>query len=158
MHVLIAFVSGVIFAGGLVIGGMTQPAKVVGFLDVFGQWDPSLAFVMGGALLVNLLAYKFIVPSRPKPLVEESFHIPTRSDIDWRLVTGGVFFGAGWGIAGFCPGPALTALGSGKTEVMIFVASMAGGMYLYRLVDDIVFGEVGDTTEAGPPERVTIDA
>ena len=158
MHVLIAFVSGIIFAGGLVIGGMTQPAKVVGFLDVFGQWDPSLAFVMGGALLVNLLAYMFVVPSRSEPLVEESFHIPTRSDIDWRLIVGGAFFGAGWGIAGFCPGPALTALGSGKTDVMIFVASMAGGMYLYRLVDDIVFGEVADTSEGAPPERVTIDA
>ncbi len=158
MRVLIAFVSGAIFAGGLVVGGMTQPSKVVGFLDIFGQWDPSLAFVMGSALLVNVLAYKFIVPSRPKPLVEESFHIPTRSDLDWRLISGGVFFGAGWGIAGFCPGPALTALGSGKTEVFIFVASMAGGMYLYRFVDDFVFSEVGNSSEGAPPERVKIDA
>ena len=148
MKLLVAFVSGVIFAVGLVVGGMTQPAKIVNFLDFFGNWDPSLAFVMGGALLVNLVAYRWVKASRDKPVIEKQFFIPTRRDLNWQLVAGGALFGVGWGVGGYCPGAALTAVGSLSTPVIAVVGGMVGGVFLYKAFDNYVMqpssGSQGD--------------
>lgn len=148
MRTFVAYIAGVVFAVGLAVGGMTQPEKVVSFLDIFGTWDPSLAFVMGGALLVNLLVYKLLVPRLSSPVVEPKFHIPTRSDIDWQLVTGGAIFGAGWGLGGFCPGPGITAAVTGKIEVLAFVAAMAGGVYLYKAFERFVLQRGGSKDDS----------
>lgn len=142
--IMAAFIAGALFATGLVISGMTQPAKVIGFLNVggladaarFGPWDPSLAFVMGGALLVTLLAFAITPPSRHhpdrKPWFAEAFQLPTRRDIDFKLVLGAALFGAGWGLAGYCPGPALASLLTGGMDIVLFAAAMAVGMWLAR--------------------------
>lgn len=122
--------SGILFGVGLVLSGMTQPSKVVGFLDFFGHWDPSLAFVMGGAVLVNVVLFRMIF-KRQRPLFAEKFHLPTRDDIDGRLVTGGALFGIGWGMAGYCPGPAITSMVSLQAPAFIFVIAMAAGMFLF---------------------------
>lgn len=125
-----SFLSGVVFAVGLGISGMTRPIKVIGFLDFFGNWDPSLGCVMIGAigvyLVANLWRRKMAVP-----LFTAKFSIPARSDLDGRLILGAAIFGAGWGMAGFCPGPAIVSLASGASSVAIFVAAMVLGMYLY---------------------------
>ena len=131
---LAAFVAGLIFAVGLAISGMTQPGKVAAFLDIFGNWDPSLAFVMMGAIAVHAVLYRMI-RQRSTPLFAATFAIPTRSDLDPRLIGGAALFGIGWGMGGFCPGPAVTSLASGHPAVIIFVAAMLAGMLLYRLVD-----------------------
>jgi uncharacterized membrane protein YedE/YeeE len=131
-----AFVSGFIFAIGLGLGGMTQPAKVTAFLDFAGNWDPSLAFVMGGAILVYAPLYR-LIRRRPTPLFASTFSVPTRTDIDPRLPGGAALFGVGWGLGGFCPGPAVTSLASGHLSVVTFVASMLAGMYLFKLVDNL---------------------
>jgi uncharacterized membrane protein YedE/YeeE len=137
-----ALAAGLIFALGLVLSGMTQPAKVMGFLNVMGlqngiswqaepgYWDPSLALVMGGALAVTLIAFAF-TPSAPaaKPWFDEVFHLPTRRDVDAKLVVGGVMFGVGWGLAGYCPGPALASLLIGGVDVLAFCAAMLAGMW-----------------------------
>jgi uncharacterized membrane protein YedE/YeeE len=129
-----AFISGLIFALGLGISGMTQPAKVTAFLDITGNWDPSLAFVMGGAILVHAVLSR-LIQRRTTPLFASTFAVPTRTDIDMRLVGGAVLFGIGWGLGGFCPGPAVTSLASGNTAVVIFVIAMLAGMYLFKLVE-----------------------
>lgn len=133
---VVVFLSGTLFAIGLGISGMTLPQKVIGFLDFAGVWDPSLAFVMVGSAGVYLLFYRWIV-RLSHPLFDTSFHIPTRTDIDQRLVTGAAMFGIGWGLVGLCPGPALTAVVSGYTKPLIFFVSMIAGMYAYRTVDQI---------------------
>ncbi|MCA9637186.1 MAG: YeeE/YedE family protein [Myxococcales bacterium] len=130
-HRSIAFITGLIFAVGLGISGMTQPTKVIGFLDVTGAWDPSLVMVMGGAVVVYFLVFNVIVRRRDKPIVGERFGIPSRRDIDPRLLGGAVLFGAGWGLGGFCPGPALTSAATGMSSVLIFVAAMLAGMGLH---------------------------
>ena len=130
---LTSFVSGVVFALGLGIGGMTQPAKVVGFLDFAGNWDPSLAFVMIGAIAVHALFYRMF-RNLSSPLLSPALTLPTRTDIDLRLVGGAVIFGLGWGLAGFCPGPALTSLASGNTSPVIFSVAMIVGMLLYEFI------------------------
>lgn len=124
------FVSGIVFALGLGISGMTRPIKVIGFLDFFGSWDPSLAFVMIGAIGVYFLAYRWSLKLK-SPVLAAKFSLPTRSDLDWRLVTGAAIFGAGWGLGGFCPGPAIVSLASGALPVMAFVAAMVLGIYLH---------------------------
>ena len=129
-----AFVSGFIFAIGLGIGGMTQPAKVTAFLDISGNWDPSLAFVMGGAILVYAPLYR-LIRRRQTPLFASAFSVPTRADIDPLLISGAALFGVGWGLGGFCPGPAVVSLASGHIAVITFVAAMLAGMYLFKLVD-----------------------
>lgn len=134
-HHLTAFAAGLLFAVGLVVSGMTQPAKVIGFLDVTGAWDPSLAFVMGGALAVYAVAFRLIT-KRPVPLLGGRFQIPSRTDITPRLLVGASLFGIGWAIAGFCPGPALVAFGSGMSEAFIFLPGMVAGMVLFRLWDE----------------------
>ena len=131
---LVVFLAGALFAVGLGISGMTLPQKVIGFLDVAGEWDPSLAFVMAGSASVYMLFYRKI-RQLSHPVFGTQFHVPSRSDIDQRLVTGAVLFGIGWGLVGLCPGPALTALVSGYGKALIFFVSMAAGMYAYRTLD-----------------------
>jgi uncharacterized protein len=131
-----AFVSGLVFAAGLVLGGMTDPKKVQGFLDVggiaSGRWDASLAFVMGGALLVSYFAFRGAT-GRRAPWFASTFKLPMRGDIDAPLIVGAVLFGAGWGIAGYCPGPALASVLTGGKDMLIFVAAMLGGMIAAKL-------------------------
>ncbi|WP_229008050.1 DUF6691 family protein [Methylophilus sp. Leaf408] len=129
---LIALIAGLVFGLGLIIGGMTNPAKVLGFLDVAGDWDPSLAFVMIGAIAVGFFAFR---DAKQRKWSELGFSIdlPERTNIDQPLVIGAVLFGIGWGLAGFCPGPAVAALLIGGSQVWIFVASMLAGMGLYTL-------------------------
>lgn len=132
--VLAAFACGLVFAAGLVLGGMTQPSKVVGFLDFTGAWDPSLALVMGGALGTHALLRRLVL-ARGRPLLAPSFSLPSRSDIDPRLVAGAAVFGVGWGLGGFCPGPALVALGGGAPSAFVVVPAMLAGMLVHdRLV------------------------
>jgi uncharacterized membrane protein YedE/YeeE len=128
-----AFFAGLIFGLGLVISQMVNPAKVLGFLDLFGNWDPSLAFVMGGAVVMSAIGLR-IARLRGAPLLGLKLDIPTRRDIDVRLVGGSVLFGVGWGLVGLCPGPALTSLPLGQWQVAIFVAAMVVGMILFRLL------------------------
>jgi uncharacterized protein len=148
---LAVFVAGALFAVGLAVGGMTQPAKVVGFLDLFGHWDPSLAFVMGGAILAYMPLHH-VVTRRRTPLFASRFLVPTRSDLDWRLLGGSAVFGVGWGLGGFCPGPGLTAVGSLMPEALVFSASMAVGFVLHRLFDGAL------TRRASPSSPQTSDA
>lgn len=128
-----ALVCGLLFALGLGISGMTQPAKVVGFLDFFGKWDPSLAFVMMGAIAVYAIGYRLVV-KRPRPLAHEAFHIPPMKAIDRRLIAGSIVFGVGWGLAGFCPGPAIVSMASLQVEPLVFTVAMTAGMLLFRRV------------------------
>lgn len=130
------FGSGLLFALGLGISGMTQPAKVVGFLDITGDWKPELMFVMGGAIAVHLIAYR-LVPRMSRPLFEPRFGIPTRRDVDLRLVGGAVLFGAGWGLGGFCPGPGIVSLVSGQWQALVFVAAMLVGMLGFHTFEKV---------------------
>ncbi len=124
------FLSGLVFGLGLILAGMTDPLKVKGFLDLAGAWDPSLALVMGGAIALGVLVFARAA-RRQQSWSGTAMEIPTNRRIDTRLVVGGLLFGAGWGIAGFCPGPALVALGSGMAEAGIFVAAMLAGMLVH---------------------------
>jgi uncharacterized protein len=127
------FLAGLVFGIGLCLSGMTDPRKVLGFLDLGGAWDPSLAFVMGGAVAVAFVAFR-IAARRRKSLSGEPFHLPTAKTIDARLVGGSVIFGVGWGLVGLCPGPAITDIGFLDLRAALFVASMILGVGLYRLV------------------------
>lgn len=131
-NTVVALVAGFVFGVGLVLAGMTQPAKVIAFLDVLGGWDPSLAFVMMGAIGVHFVAYRF-VPRMPKPVYGERWLLPTRRDIDARLIVGAVLFGAGWGLGGYCPGPALTSVVAGASSTLIFTGAMLAGMWTHSL-------------------------
>lgn len=133
-RLVVALVSGVLFAGGLALSGMTRPSKVIGFLDLGGRWDPSLALVMAGAIAVYATVFR---ASRPmtKPLLAEVFARPAAARIDRRLLLGSAIFGIGWGLAGYCPGPALASLGAGMAQAVYFVLAMMAGMWLARLVD-----------------------
>ena len=129
---LASFVAGLIFAAGLVLGGMTQPLKVIAFLDfTSGAWDPSLALVMGGALLVYCLGFR-LATSRPRPVLAESFFVPAANNMPPRLFVGAAIFGIGWAIAGFCPGPAIVSVGAGMREALYFLPAMVLGMLLFR--------------------------
>jgi uncharacterized membrane protein YedE/YeeE len=125
-----SFIAGIIFALGLGLSGMTRPIKVIGFLDFFGNWDPSLACVMIAAIGVFFVAYR-ISQKMSSPMLAEKFTLPRRTDLDGRLILGAAIFGAGWGLGGFCPGPAITSLASGAMPVVIFVVTMAIGIYLH---------------------------
>ena len=131
---LSSFLVGLIFGIGLILAGMTNPAKVIGFLDITGTWDPSLAFVMGGAILVAIVAFRF-AKKRTINFLGGAMRMPTSDMIDKRLVIGSLLFGAGWGMAGFCPGPALTSIGTGNPKAVIFVIAMIVGMAIFELVD-----------------------
>jgi len=133
-QLLIPLVSGTIFGAGLTIGGMTDPTRVRGFLDLFGAWDPTLAFVMGGAVLVMALAW--VVQSKMRsPAFADAFSLPDRNDLTPRLVGGSALFGIGWGIAGLCPGPGFAALAIAPVSAAIFVAAMLAGMLVVRLLE-----------------------
>ncbi|MBW3096620.1 YeeE/YedE family protein [Pseudohoeflea coraliihabitans] len=133
MSFLVNLGLGLLFGFGLLISGMANPAKVLNFLDLFGTWDPSLAFVMGGAVLVGAIGYRYVL-RRDEPIRGQSFHLPTRRDIDARVLIGPAIFGVGWGLGGFCPGPALTALSFGAIGTLTFVPAMIAGMAVARLV------------------------
>lgn len=128
-----AFGAGALFGVGLAISGMTKPSKVVGFLDLFGAWDASLAFVMMGAIAVHLVAHRLIA-RRASPLFDTRFHLPTRKDIDVRLVLGAAIFGVGWALGGFCPGPGLVSAASGATAALVFVGGMTIGMKMEHAI------------------------
>ena len=139
---LLPFLSGVTFALGLGISGMTRPAKVIGFLDFLGAWDASLAFVMLGAVAVYFVAYR-LSQSMRAPVLAPEFSIPKRTDLDSRLFVGAALFGAGWGVGGFCPGPAITSLASGAPPVTVVVAAMAAGIYVHGWLEKRVVSKSG---------------
>ncbi len=128
------FLVGLLFGIGLIISGMINPAKVIGFLDLFGTWDPSLAFVMGGGIIIGLFGFAF-AKKRTSNFLGGALHLPTSSQIDKRLVIGSLLFGAGWGLAGFCPGPALVTMAAGVPKAMAFVGFMLIGMWLFEMAE-----------------------
>jgi uncharacterized protein len=132
--ILVPLASGTIFGAGLTVGGMTDPARVRGFLDLFGEWDPTLAFVMGGAVLVMALAW-IVQRSMLRPVFAEGFSLPDRNDLTPRLIGGSALFGVGWGIAGLCPGPGFAALAIEPVSAAIFVVALVAGMVLVRLFE-----------------------
>jgi uncharacterized membrane protein YedE/YeeE len=134
MHRLSEFIVGLMFGLGLLLSGMTNPGKVLGFLDLFGQWDPSLAFVMGGAILVGFFAFA-LAKTRTTNFLGGALSLPKSNLIDKRLVIGSLLFGAGWGLAGFCPGPALVSMAAGQTQALIFVIAMVVGMIGFQLIE-----------------------
>jgi uncharacterized protein len=134
MKTVTALIAGLVFGLGLILSGMADPAKVLGFLDLAGRWDPSLAFVMTGAIAVGALAFG-LAARRDTTLLGEPMRLPPTRPIDMRLVTGSVLFGVGWGLAGFCPGPALVALGMGQGKALVFVAAMLAGMGLFEALE-----------------------
>lgn len=129
-----ALLAGLLFGLGLTFSGMTDPSKVLGFLDLAGRWDPSLAFVMGGALLVGALAFPFAL-KRPKSVLGNAISLPTSTKIDRRLIIGGLTFGVGWGLAGFCPGPVLASLAYGGTKPAMFGVAMLVGMAVFEVLE-----------------------
>lgn len=127
------FFVGLVFGLGLMLSGMTDPSKVIGFLDLFGNWDPSLVLVMGGAIAVGFFAFT-VAKKRTTNFLGGALHLPKSTQIDKRLIWGNVMFGAGWGLAGFCPGPALVSMAAGQDKALVFVLSMVFGMIVYELI------------------------
>ena len=134
MNRLFEFIIGLVFGWGLLISGMTDPAKVIGFLDLAGAWDPSLAFVMGGAILVGLFGFA-AAKKRTHALLGSAMQLPSSRDIDRPLVLGSLAFGAGWGLAGFCPGPGIVSMGAGESKAALFVLAMIAGMLIFKLLN-----------------------
>jgi uncharacterized membrane protein YedE/YeeE len=130
---IVSFICGVVFALGLVISGMTQPAKIVGFLDLFGHWDYTLVFVMASAVGVYYISFQLITKRRI-PLFAPQFLIPTRTDLDFRSITGGILFGIGWGISGLCPGPVLATLGTGTISIFVLLVCMLFGLFISSFI------------------------
>ena len=140
---ILSIICGIIFSIGLGISGMTQPQKVIGFLDIFGEWNPSLAFVMGGAVLSYLALQLLIQRNFSIPVLGGSFQIPSRNNLDRSLIIGALLFGSGWGLGGYCPGPAITALGSGSFNSLLFVVAMGIGMFVAdRVISPMLAYEV----------------
>ncbi|MDQ3318015.1 MAG: YeeE/YedE family protein [Actinomycetota bacterium] len=137
LRMMVALISGALFGLGLAVSGMANPQKVIGFLDVTGDWDPTLALVMGGALLIAAPAFRVIF-GRRRPVLAEDFDLPANKGVDARLVGGSALFGVGWGLAGFCPGPAVVALvpalAAGIVPVFVFVAAMVAGMAIHERI------------------------
>lgn len=148
----IALVSGLLFGAGLVVSGMTQPTKVIGFLDLFGAWDASLMLVMAGAIGVHFFAYRFIA-KKSSPLFAAKFSVPSRRDIDAKLVVGALLFGAGWGLGGFCPGPGIVASASGATSVLVFVAALLAGTYATAKLEALAARRRPATASIAQPSR-----
>lgn len=132
MSTIFSFVSGLVFSIGLVISGMINPKKVIGFLDIFGQWDYSLAFVMGGAVVFNLVSFK-LLKKKSSPLFAKEFNLPTAVKIDRSLIIGSALFGVGWGIAGICPGPGIVNIVTLEPKVLVFILSMIVGMIGFKM-------------------------
>ena len=137
LYRLTEFAVGLLFGLGLMLSGMTDPGKVIGFLDLFGAWDPSLALVMGGAILVGFFAFT-VAKKRTTTFLGGVLRFPTNMDIDKKLVVGSLMFGAGWGLAGFCPGPALVSMADGQPKALVFVLAMLVGMLGFELMDRFV--------------------
>ena len=136
MHALSAFGVGLIFGIGLIVAGMTDPSKIVGFLNLAGPWDPSLALVMGGAVAVGFIAFG-LARRRTQSFLGGAMHLPTARRIDRRLVLGSLVFGIGWGLAGYCPGPAVVSVGMGQDKAIVFVVAMLAGMGIYELIERV---------------------
>ena len=134
MFIFTSLLAGLVFGLGLIVSGMANPAKVIGFLDLTDNWDPSLALVMAGAISISFFAFLF-AKKRTLSLIGADMRLPGGRDIDRRLVVGGLLFGVGWGVAGFCPGPGLVALGMGEVKALIFVASMLAGMIAFEFLE-----------------------
>lgn len=134
MYVFTALLAGLVFGMGLIVSGMANPAKVLGFLDLAGRWDPSLGLVMAGAISVGLIAFT-VAARRTRSFLGAELKLPGDRHIDRRLIGGGLVFGVGWGVAGFCPGPALVALGVGEAKAVIFVTAMLVGMGIFELLE-----------------------
>lgn len=134
MFIFTSLLSGLVFGLGLIVSGMANPAKVLGFLDLTGNWDPSLALVMAGAISISFFAF-LVAQKRSRSLIGADMRLPGGRHIDRRLVVGGLLFGVGWGIGGFCPGPGLVALGMGEVKALVFVASMLTGMITFEVLD-----------------------
>jgi uncharacterized membrane protein YedE/YeeE len=134
LHRIAEFVVGLLFGLGLMLSGMTDPGKVIGFLDLFGTWDPSLALVMGGAIMVGFFAFT-VAKKRTSSFLGGALRLPTNTDIDKKLLIGSLLFGAGWGLAGFCPGPALVSMADGQPKALVFVVAMLVGMLGFELMD-----------------------
>jgi uncharacterized membrane protein YedE/YeeE len=132
MQLLTALLAGLVFGLGLIVSGMTDPSKVTGFLDLAGAWDPSLAFVMGGAIGVGLIEFRF-PRTRSQSILGEPMQLPAARQIDRRLVLGGLTFGVGWGLAGYCPGPALASIATGGSKPLIFTVAMLVGMAIFEI-------------------------
>jgi uncharacterized membrane protein YedE/YeeE len=137
LYRIVEFVVGLLFGLGLMLSGMTDPGKVIGFLDLFGSWDPSLALVMGGAIMVGFFAFT-VAKKRTTTFLGGVLRFPTNMDIDKKLVIGSLMFGAGWGLAGFCPGPALVSMADGQPKALVFVLAMLVGMLGFELMDRFV--------------------
>lgn len=135
MKNIISFTVGLIFALGLGISGMTKVHVVKGFLDVFGDWNPALVGVMVGAILIHSFLFYFIIKKRKSPLLDSKFYLPTRKDLNGRLIVGSAIFGLGWGWAGICPGPGIVAMTSGNLNIIIFVISMLAGMIMFKTIE-----------------------
>ncbi|HFB66051.1 MAG TPA: YeeE/YedE family protein [Aeromonadales bacterium] len=142
-NIIISFISGTLFAVGLAISGMTKPSKVIQFLDFLGDWDPSLAFVMIGAIFITFIGFQLILPRMNKPLFARKFILPTSLKIDSPMIIGSALFGIGWGLSGFCPGPSIASLVTGYKEVLVFVAFMLVGLllggFIQRLIPESVY-------------------
>jgi uncharacterized membrane protein YedE/YeeE len=134
MMLFTALLAGLVFGVGLIISGMVNPAKVLGFLDLAGAWDPSLVFVMAGAIAIAAIGFA-MVRRRTRSVLGAELMLPTKRDIDRRLVIGSAAFGIGWGVGGFCPGPAIVALGAGEVKALVFVAAMVAGMLLFEVIE-----------------------
>ncbi len=150
MSFLMNLLLGLLFGMGLVVSGMSDPAKVLNFLDLAGTWDPSLAFVMAGGVLVAFIGYRLVF-ARGKPLLDSAFHLPTSTKIDGRLVAGAAIFGIGWGLGGFCPGPAITALGLGQPGTLVFLPAMVIGLWIAKLVGGAAAIPPGENHSARRP-------
>jgi uncharacterized protein len=133
MKLISAFLIGSLFGLGIIIGGMGNPAKIMNFFDVAGTFDPSLIFVMGGALITTFMGYRIVFAQRKRPLIGTAFQVPKKADIDAPLIAGAALFGVGWGITGFCPGGSIPAVALGEPSVFIFIAAMAVGITLARV-------------------------
>ena len=154
MYTFTALLSGLVFGIGLIVSGMANPAKVLAFLDLAGSWDPSLALVMGGAIAVGAVAF-FLAGRRARSYLGAPMQIPSARKIDRRLLLGSFAFGLGWGLAGFCPGPAIVSLGSGQVKAVVFVAAMLAGMAVFELLQPPAFPRPPPTPRAPEAEGAT---
>ncbi|MBC8953458.1 DUF6691 family protein [Xenorhabdus sp. PB62.4] len=136
MNSVFSLLAGLLFGIGLIVSGMADPGKVIGFLDITRVWDPSLAFVMGGAISVGFFAFR-MAKKRNRPVYAEKMHLPTATQIDKRLIGGGILFGIGWGLAGICPGPGLVLLGAGTLKGLVFVIAMVTGMLIFQWLEKV---------------------
>ncbi|NAW33792.1 DUF6691 family protein [Halomonas alimentaria] len=133
MKTLMGYIAGLIFGLGLAVSGMTDPARVLGFLDLAGAWDPTLMFVLGGAVVTNFIGYRLVF-KRPNPIYAEAFQLPTRQDLDARLIGGSALFGIGWGLSGYCPGPAIASIAGLTLPLVAMLVAMVVGWFLARAI------------------------